>query len=121
LNSNSSFPLANFKQNGQLTGVEVPGAFLVKFNKPIVMCKNTLIQLQTRLGSTKEFSYLIIFKHIRILNDGSFKGIETVNVETIAKLTPFFELLAKTEINSKILNDAYSVVSFLFEKSFDFT
>ena len=50
------------------------------------MCKNTLSQLQSKLG------------------------IETVNLESIAKLTPFFELLAKTEINNKILNDAYSVV-----------
>jgi hypothetical protein len=51
------------------------------------MCKNTLSQLQSKLG------------------------IETVNLESIAKLTPFFELLAKTEINNKILNDAYSVVN----------
>lgn len=50
------------------------------------MCKNTLSQLQSKLG------------------------IETVNLESIVKLTPFFELLAKTEINNKILNDAYSVV-----------
>lgn len=50
------------------------------------MCKSTLNELQSKLA------------------------IETINLEQ-AKLTPYFELLAKTEINSKILNDAYSVVN----------
>ena len=76
----------NNTQNGT-SGVDVPGAFLVKLNKPIVMCKNTLGELQSKLD------------------------IETINIET-SKLTPFFELLAKTEFNNKILNDAYSVVKY---------
>lgn len=50
------------------------------------MCKSTINELQTKLA------------------------IETINLEQ-TKLTPYFELLAKTEINSKILNDAYSVVN----------
>ena len=50
------------------------------------MCKSTINELQTKLE------------------------VETINLEQ-TKLTPYFELLAKTEINSKILNDAYSVVN----------
>jgi hypothetical protein len=53
------------------------------------------------------------FKLLAIFN-GSFekKGIETISIESLTKqtkLTPFFELLAKTCINNKVLNDAYLV------------
>jgi hypothetical protein len=67
----------------------VPGTFIAKLSKPIVMCLSTLNQLQTQIG------------------------IETISIEHIyrsEKLTPFFEILAKTSINNKVLNDAYSVV-----------
>lgn len=70
-------------------GVKVPGCFLLRLNKPIVMCVGTLNELQQRIG------------------------IETIPLESSSiKLTPFFELLAKTEINNKILSDAYSVVRY---------
>jgi hypothetical protein len=71
----------------------VPGTFIAKLSKPIVMCLSTLNQLQTQIG------------------------IETISIETIyrsEKLTPFFEILAKTCINNKVLNDAYSVVKITF-------
>ncbi len=38
-------------------------------------------------------------------------GIGTLETGSLNKPTQFFELLAKTNINNKLLNDAYSVVS----------
>lgn len=67
----------------------MPGTYIAKLSKPIVMCLSTLNQLQTQIG------------------------IETISVESLYKsetLTPFFEILAKTSISNKVLNDAYSVV-----------
>ncbi len=54
------------------------------------MCQSTLNQLHTQIGIEKE--------HLQ--NSGL----------TNSQPTPFFELLAKNSINSKFLNDAYSVV-----------
>ena len=69
--------------------MHVPGTFIVNLSKPVVMCMSTLNQLQSQIG------------------------VQTLPVEAMYKsdkLTPFFELLAKTSINNKVLNDAYSVV-----------
>ncbi|CAF0705814.1 unnamed protein product [Brachionus calyciflorus] len=66
------------------SSINIPATYQVKLNKPLVMCLSTLNQLNQQLG------------------------IETQTSES-DKLTPFFELLAKTAINNKVLNDAYSV------------
>lgn len=71
----------------------MPGTYLVKLNKPVVMCLSTLNELQNKIG------------------------IETTSIDSMYKankMTPFFELLAKTSMNAKVLNDAYSVVSLNF-------
>ena len=74
------------QETGTLTGIEIPGTYQVKLNKPLVMCQSTLQQMQTQIG------------------------IEMTSDIASNKPTPFFELLAKTSINNKVLNDAYSVV-----------
>lgn len=75
------------------TGIEIPGTYQIKLNKPLVMCQSTVQQLQSQIG------------------------IEISSNDVTNKPTPFFELLAKTSINNKVLNDAYSVVTTSFPLS----
>ncbi len=76
--------------------MDIPGTYCIKLNKPIVMCQSTLDNLYKQTG---------------------VQDIKSTNVlsssQNLNKPTQFFELLAKTYINNKLLNDAYSVVCFI--------
>jgi hypothetical protein len=68
-------------------GAAIPGTYVLKLNKPVVMCHSTYEQLVSQIG---------------------VKG-SCANLADSNKPTPYFELLAKSYMNNKVLNDAYSV------------
>ena len=76
-----------------LRHVQVPGTFVATLNKPMAVCVSTLSKLRAQLGGVE----------LQVRGGG---GDE--------KPTPYFELLAKSDMNAAFLNDAYSVVSILY-------
>lgn len=78
------------KINGNpIPGIEIPGTYVVRLNKPVVMCKSTLEHLQSQIG----------IENFQLTNSDLIKN----------KPTPFFELLSKNTFSNNVLNDAYSV------------
>ena len=77
------------------------------------MCQSTLNQLRQQIGL--DICLKSLFEH---LIKFSFKGLKDTHQfdspnESGKKATPFFELLAKTAVNNKLLNAAYSVVGLI--------